>query len=359
MEDSWKEKISTPALIIDYDLMLENINTMAKLAQHNGVKLRPHVKTHKCPEIAKLQLEAGASGICVAKVGEAEVFAKEGFDDILIANQVVDLGHIKRLIKLNKKSLVRVCVDSKKNITDLNAAAEKAGITLEVVMEIDIGLGRNGVKPGEPTLLLADSIKENKSLKLVGLQGYEGHLISVLDENLRKKLTEDCMQNLLDARDILNDNGYEINYLTASNTATCKFSAKVKGITEVQPGTYIFNDEHHERVVSDFKIAATVLAGITNNPGRRVYTMDAGLKAITTDNGNPIFKKYPKSKIRIMTEEHGIFKSGPKEIFELGQKVELIPSHICTTVNLYDFFTVIRNGVVFAKWDIAARGKNY
>lgn len=359
MEQNWKDEISTPALVINYDLMLENIKTMAKFAKDSGVDLRPHVKTHKCPEIAKLQLEAGARGICVAKVGEAEIFAKGGFNDILIANQVVDLGHIKRLIELNKSSLVRVCVDSKKNITDLNHLADKAGVKLEVVMEIDIGLGRNGVKPGQPTLEIANFISEKKSLKLVGLQGYEGHLISVFDDEMRKKQTEECMEQLLKARDILNENGFEINYLTASNTATCKYSGKVKGITELQPGTYIFNDEHHERVAPEFKIAATVLAGITNNPNKRIYTMDAGLKAVTTDNGNPIFKDYPKSKIRIMTEEHGIFKSGPKESFEIGQKIEIIPSHICTTVNLYDFFMVIRQGKVMAKWNIAARGKNY
>ncbi|MFX1312821.1 MAG: DSD1 family PLP-dependent enzyme [Promethearchaeota archaeon] len=359
MEESWKDEISTPALLIYYDIMKENIEKMAKFAKENNVKLRPHVKTHKCPIIGKMQLEAGANGICVARLGEAEVFAENGFNDILIANEVVNLTQIKRLVELNKKSLVRVCVDSEKNVLDLNKIASKNGVKLEILIEVDIGLGRNGVKPGEPALKLANFILKQPNLKLVGLQGYEGHLTSVIDPELRKKQTEECLKLLVDTRDLLNNNGFNINYLTASNTVTYKFSAKYKGITELQPGTYIFNDEHYYRVSPEFNIGATVLGAVTNNPGKRLYTVDAGLKAATNDNGNPIFKNYPKCKIRVMTEEHSIFRTGPKDNFKIGQKVELYPSHICTTVNLYDFFTIIKDNEVFDKWEILARGKNY
>jgi D-serine deaminase-like pyridoxal phosphate-dependent protein len=318
-----------------------------------------HAKTHKCPEIGKMQLDAGARGICVARVGEAEVFAKNGFDDILIANQVIELSQIKRLVELNKKSLVRVTVDSEKNVLDLNKIAFKNGVELEILLEIDVGLGRNGVKPLEPALNLAKFIKRQSNLKLIGLQGYEGHLISILDSDLRKEQTEECMEHLVSTRDFLNENGFEINYLTASNTTTCKFSAKYKGITELQPGTYIFNDEHHYRLVPEYEIAVTVLGTITNIPGNRFYTFDVGLKAATNDNGYPIFKKYSKCKIKAMMEDHSVFRAGPKDEFETGQKIEIIPSHICTTVNLYDFFTVVKDGEVIAKWDILARGKNY
>jgi len=359
LEESWKDKISTPALLVYYDIMKENIEKMAKFAKENNVKLRPHVKTHKCPIIGKMQLEAGAKGICVARVGEAEVFAENGFNDILIANEVVNLNQIKRLVELNKNSLVRVCVDSEQNVLDLNNIASKNGIKLEILIEVDIGLGRNGVKPGEPALKLANFILKQPNLKLVGLQGYEGHLTSVIDPELRKMQTEECIKLLVDTRDLLNNHGFKITYLTASNTVTYKFSAKCEGVTELQPGTYIFNDEHYFKVSPEFKIGATVLGTITNNPGRRLYTVDAGLKAATNDNGNPIFKNYPKCKIRVMTEEHSIFRTSPKTNFRIGQKVELHPSHICTTVNLYDFFTVIKDNKEFAKWEILARGKNY
>ncbi|MFX0020019.1 MAG: alanine racemase [Promethearchaeota archaeon] len=359
MEETWRDKISTPALLVYYDIMKENIEKMANFAKKNNVKLRPHVKTHKCPIIGKMQLEAGANGICVARVGEAEVFAENGFNDILIANEVVNLTQIKRLVELNKKSLVRVCVDSEKNVFDLNKIASKNDVKLEILIEVDVGLGRNGVEPGESALKLANFILKQPNLKLVGLQGYEGHLTSMIDPELRKKQTEECLKLLVDTRDLLNNNEFNVNYLTASNTVTYKFSAKYKGITEIQPGTYIFNDEHYYRVSPEFNIGATVLGTVTNNPGKRLYTVDTGLKAATNDNGNPIFKNYPKCKVKVMTEEHSIFRAGLKDTFEIGQKVELYPSHICTTVNLYDFFTIIKNNKVFDKWEILARGKNY
>jgi len=353
------DEVSTPALIIDYNKMRKNIEKMARFTKENNINLRPHVKTHKSPIIGKLQLDAGSSGICVARVGEAEIFAQQGFDDILIANQVIEINQIKRLVNLNKDSLVRVCVDSEKNVEDLNEYALKEGIELEVVIEVDVGLGRNGVKPGESALEFAKFVRKQKGLKIVGLQGYEGHLISVHDDDLRKKQTEECMKLLVDTRDLLNDNGFNIDYLTASNSGTYKFSGKYKGITELQPGTYVFNDEHHFRIVPEFDIAATILGTITNIPGKRLYTIDIGLKAATNDNGNPIFKNYLKCRIRVMTEEHSIFRASPNDIFEIGQKIELIPSHICTTVNLYDHFTVIKDDEIFARWNIPARGKNY
>ncbi len=359
MEEKWKDEISTPALIIDYDLMKKNIETMARFAKENNIDLRPHVKTHKCPKIGKMQLEAGASGICVARVGEAEIFVEHGFDDILIANEVIELNQIKRLLELNKKARVRVCVDSEKNILDLNNAALKEGLKLEILIEVDVGLGRNGVQPGEPALKFANLVKKHSNLELVGLQGYEGHLTSVIDPELRKKQTEESMKNLVETKDLLNQNGFDINYLTTSNTATYKFSVKYGGPTEIQPGTYIFNEKHYYGISPEFHIAATVLGTITNNPGKRLYTIDTGLKAATNDKGNPVFKNYSKYKIRVMSEEHSIFRVGPKDNFKIGQKLEVYPSHICTTVNLYDFFTIVKDGEVIGRWDILARGKNY
>ncbi|MFX0081304.1 MAG: DSD1 family PLP-dependent enzyme [Candidatus Hodarchaeota archaeon] len=359
MEENWKDNIPTPALILNYDKMVENIELMAKFAKNDKVNLRPHVKTHKCPKIGQLQLKAGARGICVARIGEAEVFTQNGFDDILIANQVVEINQIKRLVSLNKHSLVRVCVDSEKNIVDLSKLALKENVELEVLIEVDVGLGRNGVKPGDPALELGNFIKVQKGLKLVGIQGYEGHLISIKDPELRKQKTEECMEKLVQTRNLLNDNGFNIDYITASNSVTYKHSAKIDGITEIQPGTYIFNDEHHSQLVPEFNIATSILGTITNIPGNRIYTLDIGMKAATNDNGYPVFKDYPKCKIKVMMEDHSVFLSGKQDSFEIGQKIELIPSHICTTVNLYDFYTVIKNDEVIAKWDILARGKNY
>jgi D-serine deaminase-like pyridoxal phosphate-dependent protein len=359
LESSWKDEVSTPALIIDYDLMKSNIETMAKFAKENNVNLRPHVKTHKCPTIGKMQLEAGAGGICVARVGEAEVFVNNGFNDILIANEVIELNQIKRLIELNKSALVRVCVDSEKNINDLSSFAAKENITLEVLLELNIGMDRTGVTPGEPALKLANLIKESSNLKLVGLQAYNSYLTRVAEDEGRKSQTEECLKKAIDTRDLLNQNGFDISYITTSGSGEYMFAAKYDGITEIQPGTYVFCDLHLQEVVSDFKIATTVLSTVGNNIAKRKFTMDAGSKAVPQGDGKPSFKNFPKSMIRLMTEEHTQFRAGPKETFEIGQKIELIPAHICITVNLYDFFTVIRDEKVFAKWEILARGKNY
>ena len=357
----WKDEISTPALLLHYEKMQKNLNQMANFAVQHDVNLRPHIKTHKCPIIGHMQLKApGTNGICVAKVGEAEIFAQCGFDDILIANQVINKSQIHRLIKLNKWTLTRVCVDNPKNIKDLNDIAARYNQELELLIDVDLGMGRQGTSPGESTLELAKLIKKSSNLKLVGLQGYEGHLTPMTDDEQRKKQTEECMKDLVDTRDLLNENGFNIDYLSASGSGTYMFSADVEGITEIQPGTYILADEHIHRVVPEFEPAVTVLSTITNKTGKRQYTMDAGLKAVPTGDGNPIFKNFPKNRLRVITEEHAQFKASTKyDSLEIGQKVELVPAHICITVNLYDFYTVVKNGEVIAEWDIMARGKNY
>ncbi|MHA1292061.1 MAG: DSD1 family PLP-dependent enzyme [Promethearchaeota archaeon] len=354
----WVEKFSTPALILNYDIMMKNIETMSKFVKKNNINLRPHVKTHKCPTIGHLQLKAGAKGICVAKVGEAEIFAQCGFDDILIANEVVNISQIKRLINLNKWSLVRVCVDSEKNIKDLSKFATKENVELEVLIDLNVGMGRTGVSPGEPALKLAKVIKNSQGLKLIGLQAYEGHLTPMMNFEQRKVQTEECMRMAVETKDLLNKNGFSINYITASGSGTYMFSAKYDGITEIQPGTYVFSDEHLYRITKDFEIATTVLGTICNQTGTKKFTIDVGSKAIAIGDGKPIFKNFPRFKIRVITEEHTQLKA-LGAIIELGQQIELIPAHICPTVNLYDYFTVIRNNKVIAKWNILARGKNY
>lgn len=362
MVENWKDKIPTPALVLNYDQMIKNMQYMADFVKENDVNLRQHVKTAKIPLVAHIQQKiAGESskGIAVAKVGEAEVYAQAGFDDILIANEVINPSHIKRMVLLKKLIQIRCCVDSIKNIDDINRIASKHDTNLEVLIDVDLGMARTGVKPGEPALELAKYIGEKSHLELVGLQGYEGHLTPQTDYDLRKEQTEACMKDLVDTRDLINNNGFDISYISASGSGTFMFSAKYDGITEIQPGTYVFSDEHVHRVVEEFIPAATVMGSISNKMGKRLYTLDAGSKAIPTGDGRPEFKDHPKSRIRIVTEEHTQFKSSSKDGFNIGDKVELIPAHICTTVNIYDHIHVIKGGEYIGTWKILARGKNY
>ncbi len=359
MDDSWKEEIPTPALVLNYNVMKENIEKMAKFAKENNVNHRPHVKTHKCPIIGHIQLKAGSAGITVAKVGEAEIFVQCGFDDILIANQVIDPTHISRLAKLSKHILIRCAVDSKKNILDLSRIASKNNAELEVLLDVNLGLGRSGVDPGETSLEMANFIKKTEKLKLVGLFGYEGHLTPMMNLERKEIMTKECMKKIVDTRDLLNKSGFNINYISTSGSATYMYAAKYDGITEIRPGTYLFSDEHLHRVNPVFEHAVTILGTIQNQTGKKEFTTDTGTKAIAIGDGKPIFKKYPKAKIRVMNEEHLQFKAIGANGLEIGQKVELIPAHICITVNIYDFYYIIKDNEYIGKWEILARGKNY
>ncbi|MHA1490538.1 MAG: alanine racemase [Promethearchaeota archaeon] len=359
MNANWRDKISTPALVLNYDIMQKNIEIMAKFAKENNIILRPHLKTAKLPIVAHMILKAGgAKGIAVAKLGEAEIFAQCGFDDILIANQVYVPNQIERLVMLNNYARTRCIVDSKENILELSKYATKAEIELEVLLDINLGLGRSGVEPGEPALELANFIKETPGVKIVGIQGYEGHLTPMTNLEMKEKMTLECMKNVIDTRDLLNNNGFNIEYVSTSGSATFMYAVKKEGITEIQPGTYVFSDEHLHRVNPIFEPAVTVLTTIQNQTGKKEFTLDAGLKSIPIGDGKPFVKNYPKVKFRVVNEEHSQIKAIGAD-FHLGQKIELIPAHICITVNLYDRIHVVKKNEYIGKWKILARGKNY
>ena len=359
MDENWKDKIPTPALVLNYDIMQKNIEIMAKFVKENNVNLRPHLKTAKLPIVAHMILKAGgAKGIAVAKIGEAEVFVQSGIDDILIANQVIDPDHIKRMVMLNKYALVRCAVDSKKNILDLSKFATEANMELEVLLEINLGLGRAGAEPGEPALELAKFIQKTPGINLVGLQGYEGHLTPMMNLEQKELMTIECMKKVIETKRLLNQNGFKIDYVSTSGSGTYMYAAKFEGVTEIQPGTYVFSDEHLQRVNPIFKPAVTVLSTIQNQTGKKEFTIDAGTKAIPIGDGKPIIKNHPTIKFRVMNEEHTQLKAIGTD-FKIGEKVELIPAHVCITINLYDHIHVVKDDEYIGKWEILARGKNY
>ena len=277
MDDDWKNEISTPALVLNYDKMMRNINTMANFAKENNVNHRPHVKTHKCPILAHMQIKAGCKGITVAKVGEAEIFAQSGIEDILIANQVIDLNHIDRLAKLNKYIKIRCAVDSQKNILDLSKIAVKNNTILKVFLDVNLGLGRSGVEPGESALEMAKFVKKTPNIELVGLMGYEGHLTSMLNLGQKEEKANICFKKIVETRDILNKNGFNIKDITTSGSGTYKYASKFEGITEIRPGTYIFSDKRLQMKDSAFEIAVSILGTIQNQTGINQFTVDASI----------------------------------------------------------------------------------
>ena len=357
MENNWKNEISTPALIVDFKILQKNIHYMANFAAECGIKLRPHVKTHKCPLIAQMQMEAGAEGICVAKVSEAEVFAASGIKDILIANEIISPEKIQRVLNLNRYSKTMVVVDSKKNIEDLNRAAEKKNQILDLLIDINVGLNRTGVPPGPPALELAQLIAQSPHLKLCGLQAYEGHLTYIKDFAQKEERTKACMESVVQTKELIESEGIVCEAITAGGSGTFMITGKYPSITEIQPGTYVFNDHHINSFVPELVIALTVLTTVNNLPDKGIVTLDMGSKSMSSDMGMPLFKGYGKSmKVMALTEEHCQCTYGPNYRFTLGEKIEAIPAHVCTTVNLYDYFYVIDEETLIGRWGILARG---
>ena len=355
-----RDEIDTPALLIDLPAMERNIARMAAYFADKPAKLRPHAKTHKCPIIAQKQLAAGnAVGITCAKLGEAEVLVEGGINNVLIANQIVGRQKIARLAALARHAEITVAVDHPQNVADLAAAARAAGSTIGVLVEVNIGMNRCGVEPGEPALALARVVAESKGLRFLGLQGYEGHLVMIPNPEERREKALAAMASLVATRRLIERSGLPVQIVSGVGTGTYSFSGNVPGIDEVQAGSYVFMDTKYRSVGIDFECALTVLATIISRPTPNLAITDAGAKALTYEFGLPAVKDIPGATLTSLSEEHGkVVFDAPNLDLKVGDKIELIVSHGCTTINLYDRYFAVRDGRLEAVWPIAARGKS-
>lgn len=351
-----KSTLLTPCLCLDADLLEHNIAKMAAFLGDGPVRLRPHSKTHKCPTIAWLQLRAGAVGITCAKLSEAEVMAQAGIRDILIANQVVDKEKITRLVHLAANSDVMVAVDTVGNVQDLAQAAQVAGIRLRVLIEVEVGMGRCGSEPGMPTLALAHEVLRLPGLRFEGLMGYEGHAVMIPDQTIRAETAKTAMAHLVGTRDMLVSQGIEVKIVSGGGTGTYDTTGAYPGLTEIQAGSYATMDSKYRSVGVDFACALTVLARVIALRGMDVAIIDAGLKTMTSEFGMPAVAQPQGWMLERLAEEHGFLRCQQGSPLAVGDLVELIPSHGCTTINLHDRYVVTRRGVVDAIWPIAARG---
>lgn len=353
------KEIDTPALVIDLDLMEENISKMAEFFVASEAELRPHFKTHKTPILAHKQIDAGAIGITCAKLGEAEVLAASGIKDILIANQIVGKTKINRLVNLSKSTDVMVALDDIANATEISAAAESVGTIVRVLIEVDTGMKRCGVDPGEPALVLARKLLDLPGLKFSGVMGYEGHVVGIGEFNERTEAASKAMKLLTETADLLRDNGIEVGIVSGGGTGTYNMSGAYPGVTEIQAGSYILMDASYHERCPEFARALTVLSTVISvNSSQRRIISDAGLKSMTRDFGMPKVKGYPDLEVMGLSEEHVRIddKSGECEL-KPGDKVELIPNHVCTTVNLHDRFYGVREGRLESVWPIEGRGR--
>ena len=355
------ESLDTPSMIADLDLMEANIKKLMDKLLPTGLNIRPHLKTTKSAILAGKLVKAGAKGGCVAKVSEAEVIAAAGFDDLLITCEIVGPAKVKRLVELFRKyPKIRIVVDSEIGASAINEALASSEIAepITTLIDLDVGLHRTGVSPGEPALALARHVGGLKHLKLIGVQGYEGHLQHLHDKEDRKNQCLESMQILTSTADSLRKAGFNIEVVTTGGTGTAEFCATVPGVTELQPGSFIFMDTDYRNAVGTFySNSLTILSTVVSKQGPRAVTIDSGLKSLTTDSGLAECKD-SRYAYGVLGDEHGslMWEDGTPAL-SVGDRVEMIPSHIDPTVNLHDFYYAYRGGVIEEIWPVDSRGK--
>lgn len=357
------ETLDTPSMIVDLTLMEANITRLMKQFQEKHVQVRPHLKTVKSPELAKILLDAGAIGGCVAKLSEAEVMAAEGLEDLLITTEIVGKPKLQRLVALLRHHpQIKVVLDSLAGAQALNQALGEAQLEIDALLDLNVGQNRCGVAPGEEAWQLATAIGQLPRIHLIGLQGYEGHLQHLTDPEERTRRCQQAMHLLVETAQALRARGFLISVVTTGGTGTAEICADCEGITEVQPGSFIFMDrDYRDALGSTYANALTILATVISRPTPTRAVIDAGLKSLSTDSGMPEAKGHSELSYRPGGDEHGILTGTNPETAQLplaiGERIELIPSHIDTTINLHDTYYAHRNGILEAIWPVLARGK--
>jgi D-serine deaminase-like pyridoxal phosphate-dependent protein len=351
------EKLDTPALILDLDAVERNLDRMDQALAGTTVRARPHTKTHKVPRLALTQLERGAIGICCAKLGEAEVMAAGGVGPILLTTEVVGEAKLRRLFGVARQVSITTVVDDAQAAATLSEAASQAGLRLPCLIDVNVGQERTGVEPGEPALALAERLAGLPGLEVVGLQGYEGHLQHVVDPEARREANASAMQLLSQTAERLTERGHRIEIVSTAGTGTFRFAAEWPRVTEVQPGSYVVMDTDYGSVQGvGFESALTVLVSVVSIQRKNAAVVDGGYKSLSGDSGAPLARGVDAT-FAFMGDEHGKLLFGHGCPLRPGDKVELIPSHCDTTINLHDVYYVTRGGYVVAVWPIAARGR--
>ena len=362
-----RDEIPTPALLLDLDRFERNLARMAAHVRAAGKDLRPHAKTHRCPEMAKRQVAAGALGVACAKLGEAEVMAGAGVRGLLITTEVVAPRAIRRLTRLAGEAPdTMVVVDHPDNVRALGQAAAEDGVTLDILVDVHVGARRTGVEPGDPALAIGRLAAEQRALRLRGLQGYAGQCAHVVGWAARREASHRAMAPLMDTRARFEAAGLPVEIVAGGSTGTHDIDVELPGLTELQAGSYCVMDLDYRRVgsraseaMTDFEMALTVVATVVSVAADRVM-VDAGLKAFATDRPFP-----PEAVERAGVEygfagdEHGrLTLTDPARAPKLGERIEFFPPHCDPTFNLYDRVHVVRGTRVEAVWDVAARGRS-
>jgi D-serine deaminase-like pyridoxal phosphate-dependent protein len=358
--------IDTPALVVDLDKLERNLEGMAKKAKEAGVRLRPHIKTHKSPYIALKQLELGAAGITVAKLGEAEVMRKHGIKNILIAYPIVGEQKLKRLEQLAQDTDVILSLDSLEVAQGISAVGERLGRSLPIYIDVNTGLHRCGKEPGEETLRLIKWIQRLPYVNIFGLMTHGGHSYKAKSSEEQLRIARQEAELLVTTKkQAVNVLGIDIPEISVGSTPTSFYCRAVEGITEMRPGTYVFHDATMVALglVTPEECALSIQATVVSRPSLDRAIVDAGSKTLSSDKsiyteGHGFLKSAPKITVSWLSEEHGVILTPPGFELNIGDQVEIIPNHVCPTVNLTDELVGVRGGEIERIIPVEARGKN-
>ena len=341
-----RDELDTPALLADLDLMEANLERMAAFFRSVPAKLRPHFKNHKCPDLAWRQLDAGAIGITCATLREAECLVHHGVRSVLLANEIVDTAKIRRFVELARRADVIVCIDHEKIAGDLAREGRNRDTVVNVLVDVDTGLHRCGVPPGEPAIRLARAAME-MGLRFRGLMGYEGHVLRKPPGPEKAAMAAAAMAPLIATTECLEKTGTPVEIVSVGGTGTYSISGRYPGVTEIQAGSYLLMDTDYQQCCADFAPALTLLTTvISKTAGERIVT-DSGLKALSCERGIPAVKGVPGLKTRRLTAEHGIIDiTDPAAPVEVGDRIEMCVHYSDATVNLHERIYGVRGARV-------------
>jgi D-serine deaminase-like pyridoxal phosphate-dependent protein len=363
-----RSKLQTPALVIDLDVLERNIAHMAEFAAKRGIQLRPHAKTHKSAEIARRQIAAGAPGVCVAKLGEAEALADAGIENLLITSPVVTDKGIERLMALNARvsDLMATC-DNPNVATRLEAAAKASGKTLKVVVDIDPGMSRTGIPMGDRAIALVEQVVKSPNLEFMGLQCYAGNVQHMESPNERRDRSLSVMRDLGELRDTLTKRGIKPKIISGGGTGTFDIDPDAHVLTELQVGSYVFMDRQYRDVWTKpgdavpFETSLFVQTTVISANRDGMATTDAGFKSFATDAGSPeIATGAPEGANYFFfgDEQGGILYSTAGGKLVPGNVITCVVPHCDPTVNLYDVYHAVRGDTLETIWPVDSRGRS-
>jgi D-serine deaminase-like pyridoxal phosphate-dependent protein len=357
-------ELDTPSLLLDLDVLERNLTRMSKYCAKTGVALRPHIKTHKVPELARLQKAHGAIGITAAKVGEARIMAHGGIDNILLAYPIVSDAKAKSLVELAERARISISIDSPESAEVLSRAASATSHRLNVLVEIDVGFGRCGVQSPEAAVKLAQTIDQLPGLVFDGLMFYPGHMF--VPAEAQNSLLQAVNNRVDETMDALRRSGLPINTVSGGSSPTAYRSHEFHHLTEIRPGMYPLNDRN--LVEGGFATlpdcALSVLATVISTavPGRAI--LDGGSKTFSSDRlltgNNQGFGAVLEDSDAVfygLSEEHGHLNiASSSRTYRLGERLRIVPNHVCTTINMHNHIYGVRNGEIELVWNVAARG---